>query len=61
MRNLKCYPGPGLKSPEERTIEYLEEVAIDCARGIANKKIPLTKEKSMMESMFVIVFFFFFS
>uniref|UniRef100_A0A7N6BQE0 Trifunctional enzyme subunit alpha, mitochondrial n=1 Tax=Anabas testudineus TaxID=64144 RepID=A0A7N6BQE0_ANATE len=42
--------GPGLKSPEERTIEYLEEVAIDCARGIVNKKIPLRKEKGMMQS-----------
>uniref|UniRef100_A0A8C7FTW1 Trifunctional enzyme subunit alpha, mitochondrial n=1 Tax=Oncorhynchus kisutch TaxID=8019 RepID=A0A8C7FTW1_ONCKI len=37
--------GPGLKSPEERTIEYLEEVAIQCAKGIVNKKISLTKEK----------------
>uniref|UniRef100_A0A665X8P0 Trifunctional enzyme subunit alpha, mitochondrial n=1 Tax=Echeneis naucrates TaxID=173247 RepID=A0A665X8P0_ECHNA len=26
--------GPGLKSPEERTIEYLEEVAIQYAKGI---------------------------
>ena len=24
--------GPGLKSPEERTIEYLEEVAVEAAR-----------------------------
>uniref|UniRef100_A0A673CTZ1 enoyl-CoA hydratase n=1 Tax=Sphaeramia orbicularis TaxID=375764 RepID=A0A673CTZ1_9TELE len=37
--------GPGLKSPEDRTIEYLEEIAVDCARGIANKKISLHKEK----------------
>uniref|UniRef100_A0A7N5ZQJ4 enoyl-CoA hydratase n=1 Tax=Anabas testudineus TaxID=64144 RepID=A0A7N5ZQJ4_ANATE len=43
--------GPGLKSPEERTIEYLEEVAIDCARGIVNKKIPLRKEKGMMQKI----------
>ncbi|XP_076833792.1 hydroxyacyl-CoA dehydrogenase trifunctional multienzyme complex subunit alpha b [Brachyhypopomus gauderio] len=43
--------GPGLKSPEERTIEYLEEVAIDCARGIVNKQIPLTKEKSVMQKI----------
>uniref|UniRef100_A0A8C8IZQ5 enoyl-CoA hydratase n=1 Tax=Oncorhynchus tshawytscha TaxID=74940 RepID=A0A8C8IZQ5_ONCTS len=41
--------GPGLKSPEERTIEYLEEVAIQCAKGIVNKKISLTKEKGMMQ------------
>ncbi|XP_052001291.1 hydroxyacyl-CoA dehydrogenase trifunctional multienzyme complex subunit alpha b [Xyrauchen texanus] len=43
--------GPGLKSPEERTIDYLEEVAVDIARGIANKKIPLTKEKGMMQKI----------
>uniref|UniRef100_A0A8C6PDV7 enoyl-CoA hydratase n=1 Tax=Nothobranchius furzeri TaxID=105023 RepID=A0A8C6PDV7_NOTFU len=44
--------GPGLKSPEERTIEYLEEVAVDCARGIVNNKIPLHKEKGLMQSGF---------
>ncbi|XP_029900811.1 hydroxyacyl-CoA dehydrogenase trifunctional multienzyme complex subunit alpha b [Myripristis murdjan] len=43
--------GPGLKSPEERTIEYLEEIAIECARGIVNKKIPLSKEKGMMQKL----------
>lgn len=42
--------GPGLKSPEERTIDYLEEVAVECARGIVNKKIILRKEKGMMQS-----------
>lgn len=42
--------GPGLKSPEERTIDYLEEVAIECTRGIINKKIPLRKEKGTMQS-----------
>uniref|UniRef100_A0A4W6C073 Trifunctional enzyme subunit alpha, mitochondrial n=1 Tax=Lates calcarifer TaxID=8187 RepID=A0A4W6C073_LATCA len=43
--------GPGLKSPEERTIDYLEEVAIECARGIVNKKIPLRKEKGTMQKI----------
>uniref|UniRef100_A0AAX7TPU5 enoyl-CoA hydratase n=1 Tax=Astatotilapia calliptera TaxID=8154 RepID=A0AAX7TPU5_ASTCA len=43
--------GPGLKSPEERTIEYLEEVAIECAKGIANKKISLRKEKGTMQKI----------
>ncbi|XP_078797375.1 hydroxyacyl-CoA dehydrogenase trifunctional multienzyme complex subunit alpha b isoform X1 [Oryzias latipes] len=43
--------GPGLKSPEERTIEYLEEVAVECAKGIVNKKIALHKEKSMMQKI----------
>ncbi|KAM6960921.1 hydroxyacyl-CoA dehydrogenase trifunctional multienzyme complex subunit alpha b [Aplochiton taeniatus] len=43
--------GPGLKSPEDRTIEYLEEIAVDCARGIASKKIKLNKEKGMMQKL----------
>ncbi|CAL8287633.1 unnamed protein product [Gadus morhua 'NCC'] len=43
--------GPGLKGPEERTIEYLEEVAIEFARGIVAKKIPLTKEKGTMQKL----------
>ncbi|KAG7460780.1 hypothetical protein MATL_G00202560 [Megalops atlanticus] len=43
--------GPGLKSPEERTIEYLEEVAVSFAKDIANKKIPLTKEKGLMQKV----------
>uniref|UniRef100_A0A8C7TML4 enoyl-CoA hydratase n=1 Tax=Oncorhynchus mykiss TaxID=8022 RepID=A0A8C7TML4_ONCMY len=46
--------GPGLKSPEERTIEYLEEVAIQCARGIVHKKISLTKKKGMMQSKYLL-------
>ncbi|KAI7804835.1 hydroxyacyl-CoA dehydrogenase trifunctional multienzyme complex subunit alpha b [Triplophysa rosa] len=43
--------GPGIKSPEERTIDYLEDVAVDIARGIANKKIKLTKEKGTVEKI----------
>uniref|UniRef100_G3PBN7 enoyl-CoA hydratase n=1 Tax=Gasterosteus aculeatus aculeatus TaxID=481459 RepID=G3PBN7_GASAC len=42
--------GPGLKSPEERTMDYLEEVAIEYARGIVSKKIPIHKVKGSMES-----------
>ncbi|MCJ8749903.1 hypothetical protein PDJAM_G00192940 [Pangasius djambal] len=34
--------GPGLKSPEERTIDYLEEVAVGVAKGLANKKCVQT-------------------
>ncbi|XP_067880171.1 hydroxyacyl-CoA dehydrogenase trifunctional multienzyme complex subunit alpha b [Heterodontus francisci] len=41
--------GPGLKHPEERTIEYLEEVAIGCARGIANKEISLKRDKKLID------------
>ncbi|XP_062323877.1 hydroxyacyl-CoA dehydrogenase trifunctional multienzyme complex subunit alpha a [Osmerus eperlanus] len=43
--------GPGLKSSEERTIEYLEEVAVGLARGIALNKVPLTKEKGLMQKL----------
>ncbi|KAK5886701.1 hypothetical protein CesoFtcFv8_017706 [Champsocephalus esox] len=43
--------GPGLKSPEERTMDYLEEVAIQCARGIVNKTINLSKKKGPMEKV----------
>uniref|UniRef100_A0A667ZXH3 Trifunctional enzyme subunit alpha, mitochondrial n=1 Tax=Myripristis murdjan TaxID=586833 RepID=A0A667ZXH3_9TELE len=43
--------GPGLKPAEERTIEYLEEVAVGVAKGIANKKVSLTKEKGFMQKL----------
>ncbi|GCC18764.1 hypothetical protein chiPu_0020883 [Chiloscyllium punctatum] len=43
--------GPGLKNPEERTIEYLEEVAIGCARGIVNKQISLQKKKTLVDTV----------
>lgn len=33
--------GPGLKTPEERTIEYLEEVAVETARGLASGSLPM--------------------
>lgn len=43
--------GPGLKSPEERTMEYLEEVAVDCARGIVNKTVSIKKEKGLIQKI----------
>ncbi|XP_054618432.1 hydroxyacyl-CoA dehydrogenase trifunctional multienzyme complex subunit alpha a [Dunckerocampus dactyliophorus] len=43
--------GPGVKPAEERTIEYLEEVAVGVAKGIANKKVSLSKEKSLMQKL----------
>uniref|UniRef100_A0A674EK80 enoyl-CoA hydratase n=1 Tax=Salmo trutta TaxID=8032 RepID=A0A674EK80_SALTR len=49
--------GPGLKSAEERTIEYLEEVAIQCAKGIVNKKISLTKEKGMIYTWHLVSYY----
>lgn len=38
--------GPGLKSAEENTIEYLEEVAIQTARDIAAGKLKINRAKS---------------
>uniref|UniRef100_A0A672T8D7 Trifunctional enzyme subunit alpha, mitochondrial n=1 Tax=Sinocyclocheilus grahami TaxID=75366 RepID=A0A672T8D7_SINGR len=40
--------GPGLKSAEERTIEYLEEVAVDFAKGLAGKKVTVEKKKGLI-------------
>lgn len=45
-----AFPGPGLKSPEERTLEYLEEVAITFARGLATKKVSPKKDKGLVQS-----------
>uniref|UniRef100_A0A673G2M6 Trifunctional enzyme subunit alpha, mitochondrial n=1 Tax=Sinocyclocheilus rhinocerous TaxID=307959 RepID=A0A673G2M6_9TELE len=43
--------GPGLKSAEERTIEYLEEVAVDFAKGLAGKKVTVEKKKGLMQKV----------
>ncbi|KAL2082596.1 hypothetical protein ACEWY4_022414 [Coilia grayii] len=43
--------GPGLKSPEERTIDYLEEVAVGLAKGLANKQVSVAKKKGLMQKV----------
>ncbi|XP_006162291.2 trifunctional enzyme subunit alpha, mitochondrial [Tupaia chinensis] len=43
--------GPGIKPPEERTIEYLEEVAVTFAKGLAEKKISPKREKGLVEKL----------
>nr|KAF6446947.1 hydroxyacyl-CoA dehydrogenase trifunctional multienzyme complex subunit alpha [Rousettus aegyptiacus] len=43
--------GPGLKLPEERTIEYLEEVAVTFAKGLADKKISPKRAKGLVEKL----------
>ncbi|XP_007664923.1 trifunctional enzyme subunit alpha, mitochondrial isoform X2 [Ornithorhynchus anatinus] len=43
--------GPGLKAPEERTIEYLEEVAVTFAKDLADKKVSAKKNKSLVEKV----------
>lgn len=44
------FTGPGIKPPEERTIEYLEEVAVTFAKGLADKKITPKRDKGLVES-----------
>ncbi|XP_027765684.1 trifunctional enzyme subunit alpha, mitochondrial, partial [Empidonax traillii] len=43
--------GPGVKAPEARTIEYLEEVAIGFARGLANKTMSAKRSKGLMQKL----------
>ncbi|NWZ85132.1 ECHA enzyme, partial [Poecile atricapillus] len=43
--------GPGLKTPEARTIEYLEEVAIGFARGLANKTVSAKRSRGFMQRL----------
>ncbi|OPJ79314.1 trifunctional enzyme subunit alpha, mitochondrial [Patagioenas fasciata monilis] len=45
------YNGPGVKTPEARTIEYLEEVAIDFARGLANRTVSAKRSKGLMQKI----------
>ncbi|KAJ8796238.1 hypothetical protein J1605_018035 [Eschrichtius robustus] len=45
------FTGPGIKPPEERTIEYLEEVAITFAKGLADKKISPKRDKGLVEKL----------
>lgn len=43
--------GPGAKTPEARTIEYLEEVAIGFARGLANRTVSAKRSKGLMQKI----------
>ncbi|KAM5142662.1 trifunctional enzyme subunit alpha, mitochondrial [Callospermophilus lateralis] len=43
--------GPGIKPPQERTIEYLEEVAVTFANGLVDKKISPKRNKGLMEKL----------
>lgn len=43
--------GPGIKSSEERTIEYLEEVAITFAKGLADRKVSAKQGKGLMDKL----------
>lgn len=43
--------GPGIKSAEERTIEYLEEVAVNFAKGLADRKVSAKQSKGLIEKL----------
>ncbi|XP_004781443.1 trifunctional enzyme subunit alpha, mitochondrial [Mustela nigripes] len=43
--------GPGLKPAEERTIEYLEEVAVTFAKGLSDKKISIKRDKGLIDKL----------
>ncbi|NXD30978.1 ECHA enzyme, partial [Spelaeornis formosus] len=43
--------GPGVKTPEARTIEYLEEVAIGFARGLANKTVSAKRSRGLTQRL----------
>nr|CAG4651607.1 EOG090X01G2 [Triops cancriformis] len=41
--------GPGLKTPEERTLEYLEEVAVKTAASLASGDLKVLRQKSLVD------------
>ncbi|XP_040352183.1 trifunctional enzyme subunit alpha, mitochondrial [Herpailurus yagouaroundi] len=43
--------GPGLKPSEERTIEYLGEVAVTFAKELSDKKISVKRDKGLVEKL----------
>jgi len=43
--------GPGDKPPEQRNIEYLEEVAIQIARSLADKSLKINRKKSLVQRL----------
>lgn len=43
--------GPGVAKPEDRTLEYLEEVAVNMAKDFANKGLPKPKAKNMQRKL----------
>ena len=41
--------GPGTNSPAERTLEYLEEVAVNTAKQLADKKLKIDRKRPLAE------------
>lgn len=44
--------GPGLKSPQENTLEYLEDVAVNIAQQLASGKLKPNRKRPLVESKF---------
>lgn len=44
--------GPGLTSPDQRTLEYLEEIAIDVAKKLADKEMKIERKRPLQERLF---------
>lgn len=42
--------GPGVASADERTLEFLEEVAIKTAQNLASKKLKVERKRPIQES-----------
>jgi AGAP007784-PA len=42
--------GPGLKSADEKTLEYLEEVAVGVAKQLASGKLKVNRTRPLQES-----------
>lgn len=43
--------GPGLKAPEENTLEYLEEVAVGVAKDLASGKLKPNRKRPLIERL----------
>lgn len=43
--------GPGLKTPQENTLEYLEEVAVDIAKQLASGKLKPNRKRGLTERL----------
>ncbi|CAK9297303.1 unnamed protein product [Gordionus sp. m RMFG-2023] len=43
--------GPGIKSPNDRTMEYLEEIAIKAAKDLVTQKTPQKRNLSLIEKL----------
>ncbi len=55
---LVVFTGPGLKPANEATRDYLEQVAIQYARGLANGSVKKTpRKKNLQESKYWITAF----